>query len=334
MPICPLRIGLITSQDSDAYSDFIHELQSSGFSFELLFHSAKMQGVDASTSLSKAIRRFDKKNIDVLAVVRGGGAKSSLADLDSIEVGRAVCESDIKVICGIGHHRDHGVLDEVCEGTKTPTAAAQVLVQQVASYLQKVNRISAKIAYFSEKQIVYEQQKLEGLGQHLSARVFKHTRETERNLNRLAGAIPAAWTYYLRRYEADNKRMFDDLAHLADRHQRRQANRLNILERRIQKLPLARQLQRGTGKVKLLEYLLSKRSNEKLGSFTIAVKHLEKQLEWMKPGRTLARGYAIVRKEGRIIKSIKDVEIGDTLTSTFRDGRLVVSVQEIEKREK
>lgn len=333
MPICPLKIGLITSQDSDAYNDFVHELETSGFGFELIFHSAKMQGVNASESLAKAIRRFDKKNVDVIAIVRGGGAKSSLADLDSIEVGRAVCESRIKVICGIGHHRDRGVLDEISEGTKTPTAAARMLIQCVASFLETINRLSTKICSVSAFQIAREQRNLESLSRHLSTCVLRHSRDTEREINRLAESIPTAASYYLKRHKEDTQRICADLVHLVDRHQHRTQQRLGSIGRRLEKLPLERQLLRSTQKIQNIDHLLTKRALEKLRSHTVAVRHLEKQLEWMKPARTLARGYAIMRKDNQIIKSIDNVILDDELTSTLRDGHLVLSVKKINKRE-
>ena len=334
MPPCPLRIGLITSLDSDAYNDFIHELEISGFNFDVVFYPAKMQGVDASESLTKAIRSFEKKDIDILAVVRGGGAKSSLADLDSIDVGRAVCESMTKVICGIGHHRDQGVLDAVSLGTKTPTAAAQLLVQTVASYLQAANRIAARIATLAEDRIAGEQYHLENISRNLSVGVLKHTRETELDLNRLADAIPTAASYYVRRYKEDNDRMSGELVHLVERNQRRQENRLASLRRRLEKLPVDRQLNRANVSIGQINMLLAKRSAEKLRAFKVSVDHLEKQLEWMKPRRTLERGYAIMRKQDEIVKSVRDVKVGEELTSTLRDGRLVLSVKEIEEREK
>lgn len=333
MPICPLKIGLITSQDSDAYNDFTHELESSRFAFKIEFLPAKMQGVDASQSLSDAIQRFQKKKVDIIAVVRGGGAKSSLADLDSIDVGRAVCNSQIKVICGIGHHRDKGVLDEVSEGAKTPTAAAQILVQQVASYVRRIDILSEKIASSSEDQLLREDRRLENLTQHFGARILKQTRKTELKLSRLADGIPTAAAYYLRRYKDDNARMSDELMALVNRHQRRQARRLDVVVRRMEKLPIERQLQRANRDVENIGERLEKRSTEKLRSLSIAVEHLEKQLEWMKPGRTLARGYAIMRKEAKIVKSIEQVKVGDDLTSTLRDGRLLLSVKKIRKRE-
>lgn len=54
---------------------------------------------------------------------------------------------------------------------------------------------------------------------------------------------------------------------------------------------------------------------------------LEK-LELVNPLGVLQRGYAIVKKEDQVIQSIHEVEIGDPLQLTLKDGVLVVDVKE------
>jgi len=53
----PLNIGLITSDDSAAYNDFISELKRSGYSFKVSLHPALRQGIGTEKDVVKAIQR-------------------------------------------------------------------------------------------------------------------------------------------------------------------------------------------------------------------------------------------------------------------------------------
>ena len=50
---------------------------------------------------------------DAVAIIRGGGAVNDLAWLNDYDLARCLCELEVPVLTGIGHERDHTVLDEV-----------------------------------------------------------------------------------------------------------------------------------------------------------------------------------------------------------------------------
>ena len=51
-------------------------------------------------------------------------------------------------------------------------------------------------------------------------------------------------------------------------------------------------------------------------------------LEAMSPLKVLSRGYAIVKTEDRIVKSVQDVQCGDTLCVQLTDGTVVAEAKE------
>ncbi|MFW5967060.1 MAG: exodeoxyribonuclease VII large subunit, partial [Persicimonas sp.] len=97
-PGCPLRVGLITSYESDAYNDFVHELERSGYGFELTVHDANVQGKKTEPSVLRGLRYFEERaaDFDLVAIVRGGGSRSDLAYFDTEAIGEAVCTHPLK----------------------------------------------------------------------------------------------------------------------------------------------------------------------------------------------------------------------------------------------
>lgn len=135
LPLVPLRIGLVTSRGSAAHADFLDHLARPGYRLSVLTVQAAMQGEGAASNLAKALKRLGNEDLDVVALVRGGGSKLDLAAFDTEEVGRAVSSMPVPVVTGIGHETDRSVADEAAAvAEKTPTAAAEWIVARVAEY--------------------------------------------------------------------------------------------------------------------------------------------------------------------------------------------------------
>lgn len=81
------------------------------------YFSATFQGESSSQSLRDALRvlfeRHKETPFDVVALIRGGGAKTDLAWLNDFELARWLCRIPIPVFTGIGHQTDETVLDLV-----------------------------------------------------------------------------------------------------------------------------------------------------------------------------------------------------------------------------
>jgi exodeoxyribonuclease VII large subunit len=132
----PLRLALLTSRDSAACEDFLHELRASGLGFQILLHDVRVQGRDAEATVVAALRATDPDRVDVVALVRGGGARTDLAAFDAEGIARAIAALAVPVVTGLGHEIDRAVADEVAHASlKTPTACAAWLVEQVRAGL-------------------------------------------------------------------------------------------------------------------------------------------------------------------------------------------------------
>jgi exodeoxyribonuclease VII large subunit len=155
LPLVPLRIGLITSRGSAAHADFLDQLRRPGYGFSVRTVQAAMQGESAVANVARALERLASEDLDVIALVRGGGAKLDLAAFDSETVGRAIGAAPAPVITGIGHETDRTVADEAAAiALKTPTAAAEWIVARVADFAGRVDtarraiREAAQTAWF------------------------------------------------------------------------------------------------------------------------------------------------------------------------------------------
>lgn len=147
-PLVPLRIALVTSKDSAAYHDAVSELEKSGLGFRVVLHHSAVQGAEAVRDLPGIIAAAGRRrDVDVVMVVRGGGARNDLAAFDDYSVARAICECRLPVVVGIGHEIDSSVADAAAHRHyKTPTACAAALVDAVEEFVEGIEDAWSGIA--------------------------------------------------------------------------------------------------------------------------------------------------------------------------------------------
>ena len=135
LALVPLRVALVTGDASAAQADFTQQIAASGYAFEITILAARVQGEFAPEEIAAAISSAATLDVDAIAVVRGGGARTDLAAFDTDPVARAIATSALPVICGIGHEIDSSVADLVAHASfKTPTACAQFLIERVVAF--------------------------------------------------------------------------------------------------------------------------------------------------------------------------------------------------------
>lgn len=145
LPLVPLRVGLVTSVGSAAHADVTRTLATSGLGFTVVECDSRVQGPDAVPSLLGALDAVRAADVDVVLLVRGGGARTDLAAFDDERLARAVALLDRPVITGIGHEVDTSVVDEVAyRRCRTPTAGAALLVDRVRAFCGRRDELLAR----------------------------------------------------------------------------------------------------------------------------------------------------------------------------------------------
>ncbi len=137
----PLRVGLISARGSAAFQDFTTILLQSGFSFDIVFAEARMQGQETEPTVIAAFELLARRSLDVICLVRGGGSKTDLVYFDSEKICRAIATCPVPVLTGIGHEIDRSLSDILAyEDLLTPTDCAKFLESRVADVWASVCR--------------------------------------------------------------------------------------------------------------------------------------------------------------------------------------------------
>ncbi|MCA9346243.1 exodeoxyribonuclease VII large subunit [Candidatus Saccharibacteria bacterium] len=143
LPYAPEKIGLITSEQSAAYADFIKIMNTRWQDVEVNLYNVAVQGEEAGDEIIKAINYFNLLACppEVLVIIRGGGSADDLSAFSLENVTRAVAGSRIPSLVAVGHEVDVSLAELAADmRASTPSNAAELLFpdkSQITKYLNK-----------------------------------------------------------------------------------------------------------------------------------------------------------------------------------------------------
>jgi exodeoxyribonuclease VII large subunit len=148
LPRFPRRVGVVTSPTAAAFRDVLNVLRRRYPLVEVVLSPTMVQGESAPTQIVAALESLDAcDDIDVILIVRGGGALEELWAFNDERVARAVAASKVPLVCGVGHETDFSLADFAADlRAPTPSAAAELATPDRAELLTQVNQLSGRLA--------------------------------------------------------------------------------------------------------------------------------------------------------------------------------------------
>ncbi|MBI2845454.1 MAG: exodeoxyribonuclease VII large subunit, partial [Chloroflexi bacterium] len=148
IPPFPKTIGVVTSPQAAALRDILRILGERYPLVEVILAPAQVQGASAAIDIATAIRLLnDSTDAEVMIVARGGGSLEELWAFNEEIVARAIYESRIPIITGIGHETDFTIADFVADlRAPTPTAAAALAVPDQRELREEIARAAQELA--------------------------------------------------------------------------------------------------------------------------------------------------------------------------------------------
>lgn len=131
IPLMPKRIGVVTSPAGAAIQDILSALARRNSAVNILISPCRVQGDGSELEIAQAITQLSEyDDIEVIIVARGGGSIEDLWAFNTESVARAVANSKVPVISGVGHETDVTICDFVADmRAPTPTAAAEMVAK-------------------------------------------------------------------------------------------------------------------------------------------------------------------------------------------------------------
>ena len=298
LPAFPRQIGIITSPHAAALRDVITTLKRRMPAIPVVLYPTPVQGKGASLQIAQAIKTAGRRQeCDVLILCRGGGSIEDLWEFNEEIVARAIVESPIPIICGVGHETDFTIADfAASQRAPTPTAAAELASPNRIDLAQRLATIVNRLAHHAARTVETRMQHLDHLAKrlvHPGARIRHQGTQLEHLRQRLQRA--AQYGQEMRGWKTQQ---------LCDR----------LSNARPALAPLEQRRAHSATRLALV-------MGNRLASAKQEFSRLSASLSHLNPQSTLERGYSIARDEqGRIVRDSGTIKLGDGVELTFAVG--------------
>ncbi|OZY85914.1 exodeoxyribonuclease VII large subunit [Cellvibrio mixtus] len=312
LPPLPKHIGVITSPTGAAIRDVLSVLERRFPSIPVTVIPVAVQGKESAPQIVKAIELANRCGLfDVLLLTRGGGSMEDLWSFNEEIVARAIFNSALPIVSGVGHEVDFTIADFVADlRAPTPSAAAELLVPDGDDWLDKFIGFEVLLEEAMLRRLQQWQKHLHNLRQRL-----RHPRERlEQQAQRLDN-LELRLKNHLKHLLVDCKNRLQQLQIRQQAHHPQV--RLQQLNERI--AAYAQRLQKA-------QYRIIERKKQAHGEAV-------RLLNTLNPLSTLERGYALVTdpQTQKVITHSDQVMPGTTLNARVAQGEFVCRVESIRK---
>ena len=297
----------MTAAGSAAQADFIDELRRSEIAFDLVVCPTPVQGVGAAHRIAAAIRSCAERAVDVIAVIRGGGAKTDLVAFDDAVVARTIAGCPVPVLTGIGHETDTCVADHVAHlSFKTPTACAADLAERARSAEGAALAAWSSIASTARRQL----------------------ERVDNSITVAASSARHGATTILRGADTRTVLAANGVRELTTTRLERAASRLTMHSATVG-IETRHQLRRASAITSRAVDDLGRVARHHVAEANASLGRAGERARLLDPAHALARGWSITTDaNGAVVKSVAQAPPGSVVATRVADGRIVSKVSD------
>lgn len=301
IPAYPEQISVVTGANTAALQDIRITIVRRWPHVVLKEVYAIVQGKEAVESVVSALKQADSLGSDILILARGGGSVDDLWCFNDENIAKAIYDCKTPVITGIGHEIDVTIADLVADlRAATPTAAATAATpdyhevqDNITNYVSLMYTSLENRINNSYQTLDYHSVKLAGYG--------KTVDQISMKLSSMKNIISLSLDKNISTYSE----MIN--------------NRLSQMNGSMMKMVTEQQGNLVRGKTMLKNTVERFYDNQ---SYRYA--NLITSLDNLSPLKTMQRGYAISSQNGKVIKSVDEIEMNEDMSVRYVDGTIDV----------
>ena len=304
IPHYPKKIAIVTSPTGAAIQDILNILNRRAKNIEVIVVPAVVQGSSAAASLIESFGLAEKLKPDVIIIGRGGGSIEDMWCFNDETLARKIAASVIPVISAVGHEIDFTICDFVADlRAPTPSAAAELVAKSSAEVIQRLGQLHKLLLISLQKLIHNKKQKL-ALAKHRLVDPQKKLQDFSLRNDDLYTRLEVAIDYKLTALKKDIQVLRSKM--VSPEH--------TIMNKKMR-------LQKNFERMNLtLKHYIQTKDHQ--------IKNMMSLLDSFSPLKVVDRGYSIAKVKDKVIRSVKQVKIGDEVTIKMTDGILITEVKD------
>ena len=307
LPKYPFDIAVISGEKTAAHSDIMTTLKRRWPVAKVTDYFSLVQGEAAAANIVSQIEAADAAGHDVILLARGGGSLEDLWCFNEESVVKAIYNCNTPIITGIGHEVDFTLSDFAADvRANTPTGAAELCAPRLEDVISEIRdkrsrmiqSVTHQTKLYENRLAAYKDQRLKRLKDHI---IQKDAMQLMMNIDALS------------RYPQNVKQMYEGSLQL----------NLNKIIQKKEMFVAAAKYQLDSDYAKMVTEVKNRLQNTKDN-----LRHSDTLLNAYSPTAILSRGYSIVLKDGKAVKSVEEVREKDILNVRVASGSFTAEVKD------
>ena len=304
LPKYPKSIGVLTSSAGSVIHDIIHRISERFPVTQIKVFPISVQGKNSHIEIIDfldLIENHDSKDFskpDLIIFARGGGSLEELMPFNEPDLIKRVFKLKIPNISAIGHDTDYTLLDYVSDlRAPTPTAAAEIAVPDKNHLLNHIQDLQEKLNNSIEQRYI--------LGEQLLLK-FKNS------VNYFSNKV--------KDIESKLSKINNENLEIVSNSFYNKSNLFNDLLIRLQERSPKQKISEIQNKIQYINFNNKNFVMNKLKILSQKLYLLNKILNTTSIERNLKKGYAILKSDNKIVKSVQSLKKLEFFDVTLKDG--------------
>ena len=304
LPKYPKLIGVLTSASGSVIHDIIHRISERFPITQIQVYPISVQGKNSHIEIIDfldLIENHETKDLlkpDLIIFARGGGSLEELMPFNEPDLIKRVFNLKIPNISAIGHETDYTLLDYVSDlRAPTPTAAAEIAVPDKNHLLNHIQDLQEKLNYSIEQRYILVEQLL---------LKFKNS------VNYFSNKV--------KDIEGKLSKINNENLEIVSNSFYNKSNLFNDLIIRLQESSPKQKISEIQNKIQYINFNNKNFVMNKLKILSQKLYLLNKILNTSSIERNLKKGYAILKSNNKIVKSVRSLKKLEFFDVTLKDG--------------
>ncbi len=304
LPKYPKLIGVLTSASGSVIHDIIHRISERFPITQIQVYPISVQGKNSHIEIIDFLDLIENHEIkellkpDLIIFARGGGSLEELMPFNEPDLIKRVFNLKIPNISAIGHETDYTLLDYVSDlRAPTPTAAAEIAVPDKNHLLNHIQDLQEKLDYSIEQRYILVEQLL---------LKFKNS------VNYFSNKV--------KDIEGKLSKINNENLEIVSNSFYNKSNLFNDLIIRLQESSPKQKISEIQNKIQYINFNNKNFVMNKLKILSQKLYLLNKILNTSSIERNLKKGYAILKSNNKIVKSVRSLKKLEFFDVTLKDG--------------
>lgn len=328
----PKRIGIVTASTGAAIRDILTTIKRRYPIVETILFPSLVQGEYAAQDIAKKIEIAQNYDLDTLIVGRGGGSIEDLWPFNEEIVARAIYNSKVPVISAVGHEVDFTIADFVADlRAPTPTAAAELAVVDINTVFEYLANSRTRSYNAISNIINLDKKKLDKIVDSYVLKKPSNIYEVkEQKLDMLIDRLNNNINNII---EINRVRLFKSReSYVLNNPKMLYLTKVELLKNIYTRLNKEMSIIINDNRTRLFKCSESYVMNNPCMLYKFKEQNLDNlisKLEVLNPMNTLKRGYAIIKKDDKVVSDINEIKIDDFVNINLKNGIINTKVVKV-----